>query len=214
MKGITKMNKIQNLAGAIIVLALATACSTTNSNQIKTEERNPNWQARELDKVLVIGVYDRTYRISAESVFAAELQEQGINAMTSYEVFPDLQQMGEASEVKPKLDQLDVDAVLTIATVESRQQYDRGDWWATYGLLTVLGADSDRAGDWADVQDASDYYSQGELELDVSLFDAKSLQPIWNATTDSYMFNQGDADEVTQLADFMVAELAARGIFR
>ena len=195
------------------MLALATACSTAPANRIKTEESNPEWQARKLDKVLVLEVYDRTYRISAESVFAAELKEQGINAMTSYEAFPDLQQMGEASQVKQKLDQLDVDAVLTIATLESRQQYDREDWWATYGLLQILGADSERAGGWADVQDASDYYSQGELELDVSLFDAKSLQPIWNATTDSYMFNQGDSGEVTQLADFMVAELAARGIF-
>jgi len=201
-------------SGLIVMLALATACSTTTSNRFKTEERNPAWQARELDKVLVIGVYDRSYRIAAESVFAAELKEQGINAMTSYEVFPDLQKMGEAAEVKQKLDELGIDAVLSIATLESRPEYDREDWWSTYGWMAILGAESQQARGVANLQDASDYYSQGEMELDIGLFDAKSLQPIWNAVTESYAFNQGDADEVKELADFMVGELTARGIFK
>jgi len=40
------------------------------------------------------------------------------------------------------------------------------------------------------------------------------IQPIWNATTDLYAFNQGDAEEVKELADFMVRELTVRGILK
>ena len=110
------------------MLLAAIGCSTTAAHRIKTEQSNPEWSARPIEKILVIGVYERTYRISAESVFVAELKERGLNAVASYEVFADLENMDEAEEIERKLAELNVDAVLSIATLEAREEYDRDNW--------------------------------------------------------------------------------------
>lgn len=195
-----------------VALVLATACSTATANKIKSEHRNPEWEARKLDKVLVVGVYERSHRIAAESVFVEQLKEHGIDAVTSYEAFADIEKMIDADSVRQKLEELDVDAVISIATLKSRPQYEHSNWWGTYGLMRLLGASQQQAGGFATLGDTSDYYSQGELHLEVSLYDAISLDPIWIGETDSYMFNQGSADEVQQLADFLVGVLTQRGI--
>ena len=79
--------------------------------------------------------------------------------------------------------------------------------------MILLRADSRQARGVANLKDVSDYYGQGKLTLDIGLWDADTLKPIWNATTDSYEFDRG-AQGVQNLADFMIAKLAERGFIK
>jgi hypothetical protein len=96
------------------------------------------------------------------------------------------------------------DAVLTISVAKEVQGYDRTDYWTAHGWAAMPGSSNTDA--WGNLADASSYWERGQYSLDIGLWDAKSVEPIWHAQTDS---NEWDACStgVSRLADLMAETL-------
>jgi hypothetical protein len=92
-----------------IVLNLLTACATTTLTSVW---RDPDYQAGQIKKMLVIGVSDRpAIKRLYEDEFAKKLRMRGIEAIPSYAVIPP-EKMPDQDFVKEKVKELNVDAVL------------------------------------------------------------------------------------------------------
>ncbi len=205
------MNRLRFL---LVFPVFMVACSTATTHSIKTENRNPDWQPIALKNIAVVAVTDdRAERVSSESVFAEELTAKAVDASPTFDFIPRLSSLDTEEEARRAFDGKDFDAILTIGIIESRDQYQYEDYYSTYGWMILLGADSRQARGVANLKDVSDYYGQGKLTLDIGLWDADTLEPIWNATTDSYEFGRG-AQGVQNLADFMITTLAERGFIK
>lgn len=206
-----RMKKLQFIT--LLFLILLSACVTT-SHKIVKEERNPAWQGSKIDNILVVGAYaDRAFRISAESVFADQLRSKGLSVMTSYDIIPKIDELSteeDAVEFIQKLRENEIEVILSFATLHSREAYDPSAYYEGSGFIYLLGGDSYDADAFGRIVDGEAYLSSGNLELDISLWDAKELTAIWNATTKSYSLDQG-AGGVKILADFVYSSLEERG---
>ena len=198
---------------AVAALGLLGSCGTTQTyHNIKSEKRNDAWQQVPIKRIAVVAVTpDRGERIGSETVFADQLRQNGIDAIISYDFAPNLDSLDTGREAITALAQRNVDAVLTISVAKDAKSYDRTDYWATRGWAAVLGSDNTDA--WGNLADAASYWQQGEYSLDIGLWDAKSMNAIWHAQTDSNEWDEGSAG-VSRLADFMAETLISRGFVR
>lgn len=202
------MHHVKNLLVLIISALVLNACSTAPRHEINTETRDPDWKGEPFKKILVIGVYDdKAFRISNESVFAAELSEKAVATSSSYELIPNLATLDDEAAIREALEGKDFDAILTVATLEASEDFDNEGWNTQYNIFSIFG--SDRGAHWTQMASQLDYYESGNFVLDIGLFDTKTLKPVWNVTTDSY--SQEDVSEqVKTLADFMINTLKER----
>jgi len=209
-KSNTLFRRLFCLTLPLLVLSLS-SCSTTTTNEIDSDELSEDWSKKPLTNFLVVAAYDRSFRITAESLFVDEAKSRGLKASPSYQVFDDIKGLEDKDELLKAIGGDTFDAILAISTLESGEDYDHSDWWSTYGFWRVLGGSEKGAGLSADLQDMGDYYSQGDLKLEITVFDATNLKPIWSATTDSYAL-EGGADDMKVQADFIIDEMAKRGL--
>ena len=145
---------------------------------------------------------------SLRHFIADQLRQIGIDAIISHDFAPNLNDLDTNKEAITALAERNVDAVLTIAVAKDAKGYDRTDYWATRGWAAVLGSDNTDA--WGNLADAASYWQQGEYLLDIGLWDAKSMDAIWHAQTDSNEWDEGSAG-VSRLADFVAETLSSRG---
>ena len=193
------------IAGAVLL----TACSTATRHIIKTENQDPNWKGESLKNILIVGIYkDRAFRISSESVFAAELSEKAVASSPSYDLISDLGILEDEGAIHNALEGKDFDAIMTIATIKASKEFDYEGWQAQYNLFRLLG--TDRGSNWTQIASQLDYYESGKFVLDIGLWDAKTLNPIWNATTNSYS-QEKTTEQIKKLSDFMIETLNNRG---
>ncbi len=204
------MGNSNNLIAAVAMLCLLTACGTAQTyHKVVAEERNTAWQQVPIRKVAVVAVTaDRGERIGSETVFADRLGQHGIDAIVSHDFAPNLDNIDTNSEALQVLAERNVDAILTIAVAEDASGYDRSDYWAARGWAAILGSRNSDA--WGNLADAASYWQQGEHSLDIGLWDAKTMDAIWHAQTDSNEWDEGSTG-VTRLADFMAEALTSRG---
>ena len=201
------MNKSISAAACLLLI---TACGTSQTyHKVVTEETNPAWQPRAIDKVAVVAVtQDRGERIGSETVFADRLRQQGYEVVASHQLFPNLDDIDTTDEAKQAMAAEGVDGVLTVGVARTASGYDRSDYWEARGWAYMLGSDNSRA--WGDLADINSYWTQGEYSLDIGLWDAKTLQPIWHAQTDSNEWDEGSGG-VQRLADSIADMLRQRG---
>lgn len=194
-----------------LVAVIFTACSTTPSHKIVSEQLNPDWQVTKLRNMAIVSVDgDRAFRISSESVFADRVTLPAFDVITTYDRIPDLVVLEREDTAIEALRSIDSDAVMTITLLSSNKEYGHEDYWSTYGWMWLLGADNRQAHRIATLKDTSDYYGQGNFKLDISLWDPKTLTLIWSATTDSYSIDRA-SEGVTILSDFVTRTLTERG---
>ncbi len=198
---------------AVAALGLLGSCGTTQTyHKITTEQRNAAWQQIPLSRIAVVAVTpDRAERIGSETVFADQLRQNGIDAIISHDFAPNLDSLDTGKEAIAVLAEKNVDAVLTIAVAKDTKSYDRGDYWEARGWAAILGSDNTDA--WGNLADSASYWQQGEYSLDIGLWDAKSMDAIWHAQTDSNEWDEGSAG-VARLADFVAETLTSRGFVR
>ncbi len=200
----------QSLA-AIAALLLLAGCGTSETfHKVTTEERNPDWQAVGINRIMVVAVTeDRGERLGSETVFVDRFKQLGIDAEASYNVFPDLNSIDTSDEAAMAMAGHDIDAVLTIGVAKPAAGYDRGAYWEARGWAYLLGSDNSRA--WGNLADINNYWSQGEHSVDIGLWDAKAMQPIWHAQTDSNEWDESSAG-VQRLAEAIAGMLSERGL--
>ena len=176
------MRKIISLIGFISITVVVSGCSSA-IHQIADEELTPEQSDKIYNNLLVIGVYsDRSYRISSETLFAEVLKNNGINASPTYDILPNLDSLDSDEEIVRRLEGTNYDGVLAVATIDEGYDYDLGDYYATKGMFSLLGV---RTGRFYEMGSFIEWAGSGLYSLYAGLYDIKSLQPVWQITTDS-----------------------------
>jgi hypothetical protein len=94
---------------------LLVACTPTSTHQLKHTAKDPEWAGEPFQRILVVGLQERKYRISFEDTFSAELRGRGLDAVASYRSVPDPTDLDSREEVERVLASTGVDAVLTVS---------------------------------------------------------------------------------------------------
>ena len=201
----TKRLPFMLVSTALLVL---TACSSA-PHRIADEDLSKEWSGQPYKDLLLIGAYtDRPTRVSAEAAFAEMLKARGIMATPSYDLMPDLTALEDNVMIAEKLATLQQDAVLVIATLNEGYDYDVGDYFATRGLVYLLGGEPGAA---TDMGSFIAWAGSGQYELYVGLWDAKTAQQVWQITT--YSSSSGsDTEDNKAPADFLVSTMSEKGL--
>lgn len=159
--------------------------------------------------LLVIGAYDeRQYRVSSEEVFTRVLKKEGIGAAPSYNLLPGLENIQNDTEVAGKLKSTDYDGILIVSVLSKQIAYDLYSHHASKGLAYLLDGRPPRATErgsflaWA---------GTGSYDVYIGLWDAETLRPVWNITTDAKTTGS-DTQDNKIVAEFVAEQLKKRGL--
>ena len=187
----------------VALLALLGACTGTR-HIVDHEKKGSAWDGKPRMNLLVVGLYDdRTDRVSIESVLASRLTEKGVKASPSYDLIPNLD--ASLGSIQAAVRGKGYDAVLTMATLEGGEEFDYDSHQAGYAFVRLLGS----SGTFTRLGGYVDHAAKAKHVLDLGLFDARTLQPIWSGTTDSTESDLG-AEGIKKLADWLAGELRSR----
>ena len=200
------MKTIHN--ATIISLAfLLGACGSSPTHKVADEEFDASFSGKTFSNLLVIGVYeDRTFRVSSETALAEELKARGVSASPSYDLLPSIQP--SSAEVQSAMTAREFDGVLTVATLDPGYDYDAGDYFATRGMVRILGGEPGAA---TDVGAFIAWAGSGLYTLHVGLWDAETGKPVWGVTTDSADSGSASGD-LRDLAGMIVDRLRIKGL--
>jgi hypothetical protein len=98
--------------------------------------------------------------------------------------------------------------VLIIATLDEGYDYDVGDYFATRGMVSLLGGEP---GAGTDMGAFIAWAGSGLYTMYIGLWDAGTGQAVWQATTNSATTGSESGD-TKALADFVVDTLQAKGL--
>lgn len=192
----------------ILMGAALGACSSA-PHQIGEEEMSSNWNGEPFENLLVIGAYtDRSFRISAETQFVEDLKSRGVQAEASYTLIPDTTALDSNTEIRAKLATMPNDAVLIVATLDEGYEYDAGDYFATRGMVSLLGGEP---GAGADMGAFIAWAGSGQYSLYIGLWDVQQYQPVWEISTNSATSGSETQDNKA-LAGFVVDTLREKGL--
>ncbi len=199
--------KIMLTAVAAATLTLSACASAPHS--IDTEEVSPKLSGQTYGDLMVVAVYDdRSYRVGSETAFVEELKARGVTATVSYNDIPDLHALDDDSALRKALSSSDADAILAVATLDEGYDYDYGDYLETRGIVYLLGG---QPGAGTDMGSFISWAGSGSYQLYVGLWDAKTLEPVWQITTNSQS-SGSESEDLKTLADFTVESLRERGL--
>lgn len=201
------MKELRLLVTASSALALLGCASAPH--RVAEEHVSPDFAGRAYGNLLVMGAYeDRAFRAGSETAFVEELRSRGIEASPSYASISDLASLEDEAAIQQLLAREGHDAVLSVATIDAGYDYDYEDYLETRGLVYLLGG---RPGAFTDAGSFLSWAGSGSYRLDLGLWDAASLQPVWQVTTDSQTTGSESGD-TQALADFVVETLRSKGL--
>lgn len=203
------MRNYLTLLSMVAVAFVINACGSSAPHRISDEEMSTEWSGQAFNDLLIIGVYeDRAFRVSAESGFADVLKSQGITATPSYDLLPDLTSLTTEAAVIKEFAASSHDAALVVATLDPGYDYDVGDYFATRGMVYLLGGEPGAA---TDVGSFIAWAGSGQYSLYVGLWETKTAEAIWQISTDSETTGSESGD-MQALADFVVDTLRKKGL--
>ena len=197
----------------VILTALVAAGGCTSSHKLIHSGADPQWVGEPKQRVLVVGLEQRKYRVPFEDNFVDELKGRGIDAVASYRYAPDAKFFDSVDEVESVLKETGVDSVITVRA-EGLREANNDLWAAAYAASWFFIDDSSVRRDvrrtvaGAAAIDNADADSFG---IEIEFWDASTFRSMWVGKTDTY-----DAGSVQQsvnaLADVVVAELQSKGM--
>ena len=198
---------------SLVTSILLTVAACTSTHQLSHSAVDPEWRGDPHQRILIVGLEVRKYRLPFEDTMAAELRGLGIAAIASYRDAPDPRQFDDVDEVERILKSSGADAVLTVRA-EGFREANNDAWGAAYAATWFLVDDFQTRRDLRraiaggaaiDNMDAAHYGVEAEF------WDAATYRSLWVGKTDTY--DAGDLDEVVSVyADVVVAELQANGL--
>lgn len=196
-------------ATAIMMAFISSSCSTLH--HISSEEISPDLNGKVYSKLLTIGKYsDKAYRTSAEVLFTEVLKSKGVNADPSYNLLPQLDDLENNKEAILKVKESNYDGVLIVATLDEGYDYDIGDYYATRGMVYLLGGEP---GTYTDIGSFIDWAGSGQYKLYVGLWDVSSLNPVWQITTKSET-SGSESEDNKALAELIANQLLEKGLIK
>jgi hypothetical protein len=199
--------KLWAFLGAATMLLVA--CSSTSTHQLKHTAKDPEWAGEPFQRILVVGLQERKYRIPFEDTFSAELRARGFDAIASYRSVPDPTDLDSPEEVEKILASTGVDAVLTVSAEGLRQANDQA-WDVAYAVTWHLIDDPFLRRDVRRVIGAGaavDNLNAAHYGVEAELWSAANHRSIWVGKTDTY--DAGELQElVSSYADVVIEELS------
>jgi len=178
---------------------------------LANETLSEEWAGKVYDDLLVIGLYtDRTFRVSAETTFSESIKNVGVSAKPSYDLIPNIQGLETDAAIASTLANSGSDGVLVVATLDEGYEYDAGDYFATRGMVSLLGGEP---GAGTDIGSMIAWAGAGQFTLYVGLWDAKSLKPVWQAETDSKTTGS-ESEDNKALAEFVAQTLRSKNLIQ
>lgn len=191
-----------------LAVLLVGGCASA-PHRIAEEDTAAGWSGRAYSNLLIIGAYDdRAYRVGAETVFAERLEADGVAAAPSYDLIPELDALENDAELAGRLEAAGHDGVLTVATLDEGYDYDLGDYYATRGMVYLLGG---RPGAGTDMGSFLAWAGSGLYSLYVGLWDTATMRPVWQMTTNSESTGSESGD-TQALAEFVAGTLRKKGL--
>lgn len=201
------MTKKINMLAIVATAFLVTACAGGSPHRVADEEFDQTFAGKKFSNLLVMGIYqDRTFRVSGETTIVEELKSQGVSASPSYDLLPNTRV--SAAEIQSAVASSSFDGVLTVATIDPGYDYDAGDYFATRGMVVMLGGEPGAA---TDLGSMIAWTGSGKYILYVGLWDAETGKPVWAVTTDS-ADTGSDSGDLKALVDMIVGELSKKGL--
>ena len=116
--------------------------------------------------------------------------------------------MDDEGAVRDLLEANGYDAILTVATIDEGYDYDYEDYLETRGVVYLLGGEP---GAGTDMGSFVAWAGSGSYSLHLGLWDAGTLSPVWQITTNSQTTGSESGD-TSALADFVVETLRTKGL--
>ncbi len=199
---------LRNSSIIAAVAMLAAACAGA-PHSVKTEQVSEEWGGNAYKELLIIGAYDdQTYRASAETAFAQELKSRGISAKPSFNSVPNLRELDLESEVADIVANEQVDAVLSVSTIDPGYEFGYEDAMAHRGIVYLLGG---RPGAGTELGSFISWAGSGFYKLHLALWDARTQKPVWQVTTSSESTGS-ESEDLKALVDFTVDRLREKGL--
>jgi len=177
------MRRLKQLLLMLIVIYLS-GCASTILNTIK----NPELSEVKFRKLLIVAPFsDIGLRKQTENSFVAEFNSSGVSAISSIELIPPLKDYNE-QELLKILEQNNIDGVLVVALQ---------DYWTSQAYIPKSSSSQGSASLYGNslyyksyTQEYGGYYiSKPRVKFEIRLFDSKSGQVAWLATS----FTRGNA---------------------
>ena len=196
---------------AIALLIFVAGC--TSSHKLIHSGADPEWVGAPKQRVLVVGLHERKYRIPFEDNFTAELMSRGIDAVASYRYAPDAEFFDSMEEVEVVLNETAVDSVISVRA-EGLREANNDFWGAAYAASWFLIDDYQTRRDVRRVVAggaAVDNMDADSFGIEIEFWDASTYRSMWVGKTDTY--DAGSIQQsVSALADVVVAELQSLGM--
>jgi len=196
------MKNLFSVLGAAFIVMFVSACA-----------RQPDAmsEAKIYSNLLFIGAYDnRQYRVSAETLFTDVLKKEGIEAAPSYNLLPGLENIQSNTQVADKLKGTQYDGVLVVTVLAKRDSLVMDNYEASKGFMYLLDGRPRRSAErgsfiaWA---------GTGSFEIYAGLWDAETLRPVWQVTTDAKTTGS-DTEDNKLLAEFVAEQLKQKGVVK
>jgi hypothetical protein len=167
-----------HVIGIFVAIVLFAGCTTTNP--IVSEWRNPGYNAPSFKRIMVGGLGDATsVRRNFEDEFVTQLRAAGIDALPSYRLMPQNEEVDEA-KIKQAAKKAGADAAILARPihVEEKTQLSPGyfpiPWFGFYG--PHIGAS------WYGGYGAPSIYRYNEFTSEATLYDLGKNEVVWTAT--------------------------------
>jgi hypothetical protein len=197
-----------------IALMMFSSCA---SSSLLTTWKDESYNST-LKRVLIIGVFKRDYmRPKFEEEFVRQFKAKGVDAVSAYRVLPSTKEL-EKNEIRLKVNELNIDAVLVTRLVDERTV-------ETYIHPTQMIVARPRYarpyyGGYANYNNLHGFYG-GSVQvintpgytlvekfvvLETNLYDAKTEEIIWNVTSET-LLGETSSKLVKSLVKQLVANL-------
>lgn len=205
--------KLNRCIAAVLCAPLILSMGCVSTHKLIHSGADPEWSGEPKQRVLVVGLEQRKYRVPFEDTFVEELRSRGIDAVGSYRYAPEVTFFDEVSEVDRVLEEAGVDSVLTVRA-EGLREANNDVWAAAYTASWFLVDDFQDRRDVRRVvagAAAVDNIDADTFGIEIEFWDAESYRSIWVGKTDTY-----DAGRIEQsvaaLADVVLGELRSKGM--
>ncbi len=209
LKGGKIMRRLKQVLLVLIVFYLS-GCAWTTLNTVK----NPELYQVNFRKLLVVAPFsDIGLRKQTENAFIAQFNLSGVNAFSSIELIPPVKEYNE-QELLNILEQNNIDGVLVVGLQ---------DYWTSQAYIPKSSSSRGSASLYGNslyyqsyTQEYGGYYiSMPRVKFEIRLFDSKSGQVAWLATS----FTRGNAFAnyntlVNSLAKEVVKKLIEENVIR
>ena len=151
----------------------------------------------QIHDVFVIGVVKKyTNRRIFEDEFVKQLKAYGVNAISSYTVFP-FKEMMDKNVITSKMKELELNTVLITNVVDQERNVHMGSWHSDYSSSYKYSAQAKE-------------YKEDVYHLETRLYDTSTEKLIWTALSETFLIDAIASDygeEIILFINVMVKKI-------